>query len=162
MTFTSKQLKMAEKLPSSFLDSKCLPDNLAILNGVLCSNGNGPPELERLENNNNRVLHRHRHLSLEEDESFVHINAWHTDVGGNPCSKTETIYLYASRSEEPVVSNMDISTGHIILVSHPWTNIQSNTCRYHYENHDKWQYTGKYFRIIIWHHKIIDIKALDL
>jgi hypothetical protein len=111
--------KMAEKSPSSILDSKCLPDNLQILNGVLCSNGNELQNLEWLENNNNRVIHRHRHLSLEDDdEAFVHVNAWHTNVGGNPCSKTETIYLFASRSEEPVVSNMDISTGHIVLVSY--------------------------------------------
>jgi len=75
-------------------------------------------EVKNVENNNNHLMRRNRHLSLEEDdERFVHVNTWHTDYGGNPCSKTETIYLFAFRSEEPVVTNMDISTGHIVLVS---------------------------------------------
>ncbi len=53
----------------------------------------------------------------EDDERFVHINTWYDTYGSNPCSKTETIYLSHIRSEEPAVSNMDISTGHIVLVS---------------------------------------------
>ena len=51
------------------------------------------------------------------DEGFVHINEWHEYYGGSPFSRTETIILNSYRSEEPVTSNMDISTGHIVLVS---------------------------------------------
>ena len=55
--------------------------------------------------------------ALSDQECFIHINDWFQHYGGNPCSKTETIYLNHCRSEEPVTSNMDISTGHIVLVS---------------------------------------------
>ena len=61
---------------------------------------------------------RHRPGPLLQDhDSFVHINSWYEHFeGSSPCSRTETIYLPRSRSEEPVASNMDISTGHIVLV----------------------------------------------
>ena len=62
------------------------------------------------------VVNGNRTLSLDED-AFVHINEWFEHFGVNPCSKTETFYLHSCRSEEPVQSNMDISTGHIVLVS---------------------------------------------
>ena len=52
-----------------------------------------------------------------DDDRFIHINDWFEEYGVNPCSKTETIILHSCRSEEPVQSNMDISTGHIVLVS---------------------------------------------
>lgn len=57
-----------------------------------------------------------RDVSID-DERFVHINSWYEEFGVNPCSRTETIYVHSFRSEEPVTSNMDISTGHIVLVS---------------------------------------------
>merc|ERR1712038_1740489 len=50
-----------------------------------------------------------------DDDRFVHVNSWHEEYNVNPCSKTETILLHSYRSEEPVQSNMDISTGHIVL-----------------------------------------------
>ena len=53
----------------------------------------------------------------DDEDRFVHINKWFEDYDTNPCSKTEIIYLTCFRSEEPVTSNMDISTGHIVLVS---------------------------------------------
>ena len=56
-------------------------------------------------------------VDIDDQDRFVHINEWFEHYGGNPCSKTETIYLDNYRSEEPVQSNMDISTGHIVLVS---------------------------------------------
>ena len=55
--------------------------------------------------------------SSADEDRFVHINEWYLQYGCNPCSRTETIYLHCYRSEEPVASNMDISTGHIVLVS---------------------------------------------
>lgn len=49
-------------------------------------------------------------------EGFTHIKKrWEYDEGA--FCRTETFVLSASRSEEPVSSNMDISTGHIVLVS---------------------------------------------
>lgn len=51
------------------------------------------------------------------EETFVHINEWHEHFNSDPCSRTEVIYLDACRSEEPATTNMDISTGHIVLVS---------------------------------------------
>ena len=57
------------------------------------------------------------HRSLDEDR-FTHIKDWFfSEYAVNPCSRTETIYVDSCRSEEPVQSNMDISTGHIVLVS---------------------------------------------
>ncbi len=32
-----------------------------------------------------------------DDESFVHVNEWSLEYGGNPCSKTEVIYLHSYR-----------------------------------------------------------------
>ena len=87
-------------------------------NGSIWPNERQLGNVKNVENNNNHLMRRNRHLSLDEhDERFMHVNMWHTDYGGNPCSKTETIYVCAFRSEEPVVTNMDISTGHIVLVS---------------------------------------------
>ena len=59
---------------------------------------------------------KYQEASCESDR-FVHINDWFEQYGCNPCSRTETIYLHCFRSEEPVMSTMDISTGHIVLVS---------------------------------------------
>ena len=69
-----------------------------------------------LDNQDSEVVNGNRSLSFDED-AFVHINEWFEHFGVNPCSKTETFYLHSCRSEEPVQSNMDISTGHIVLVS---------------------------------------------
>ena len=56
--------------------------------------------------------------SSDDDERFTHVNVWCEMQGANVCSRTETFYLPPfCRSEEPVASNMDISTGHIVLVS---------------------------------------------
>ena len=57
-------------------------------------------------------------VSSDDDERFTHVNIWCDMRGANECSRTETFYLpNFCRSEEPVASNMDISTGHIVLVS---------------------------------------------
>lgn len=53
----------------------------------------------------------------DDEDRFVHVNKWFADYDTDPCSKTEVIYLtHCFRSEEPVTTNMDISTGHIVLV----------------------------------------------
>ena len=53
-----------------------------------------------------------------DDDTFLHVKEWYGAFPVNPCSKTETIHVLSSyRSEEPVTTNMDITTGHIILVS---------------------------------------------
>ena len=58
--------------------------------------------------------------SSDDGERFTHVNVWCDMQGANVCSRTETFYLSPfCRSEEPVASNMDISTGHIVLVSQP-------------------------------------------
>lgn len=51
-------------------------------------------------------------------ELFVHVKDYACLCNNvYPFCKTEVIYLPLSRrSEEPVTSNMDISTGHIVLV----------------------------------------------
>ncbi len=74
-----------------------------------------------INGNDSRYISLYRQSSYSAvtiaDDSFVHINEWFERYGGNPCSRTETIYLDNYRNEEPVQSNMDISTGHIVLVS---------------------------------------------
>lgn len=72
------------------------------------TNGNGVEKFSR--------GFRYQDVNVDMD-SFVHINEWYLHYGCDPCSRTETIYLHSFRSEEPVASNMDISTGHIVLVS---------------------------------------------
>ena len=54
---------------------------------------------------------------FDRDSSFEHIKEWSSNFDVSPCCRTEIIYLPSFRSEEPVASNMDISTGHIVLVS---------------------------------------------
>lgn len=65
----------------------------------------------------------------KDDEDFVHIKDWCCVYDVSPCCRTETIYLPSSRSEEPVASNMDISTGHIVLVSRDNSG-RINICEY--------------------------------
>ena len=49
---------------------------------------------------------------------FTHIKRWSIDYTNvQPCCTTEKLVFVNCRSEEPVSSNMDISTGHIVLVS---------------------------------------------
>lgn len=62
-----------------------------------------------------------------DDERFVHVNDWFAQYGVNPCSRTETIYCESCRSEEPAQNNMDISTGHIVLVSIVFSAIKKKT-----------------------------------
>ncbi|XP_074659356.1 receptor-type tyrosine-protein phosphatase N2-like [Tubulanus polymorphus] len=56
-----------------------------------------------------------RRFSSNCEDNFVHVKEWYRFFHVNPCSKTEIIRLNYCRSEEPVVSNMDITTGHIVL-----------------------------------------------
>ena len=80
----------------------------------------------KIDNGNDAVVLRRgssgqwRRCSTSSDdaERFTHVNVWCDMQGANACSRTETFYLSPfCRSEEPVASNMDISTGHIVLVS---------------------------------------------
>lgn len=51
-------------------------------------------------------------------DTFTHIKRWSIDYTNvQPCCSTEKLVFNHYRSEEPVTSNMDISTGHIVLVS---------------------------------------------
>ena len=51
-------------------------------------------------------------------DMFTHVKRWSIDYTNvQPCCMTEKLVFIRCRSEEPVASNMDISTGHIVLVS---------------------------------------------
>ena len=93
---------------------------------------------------------------------FTHIKRWSIDYTNvQPCCTTEKLVFVNYRSEEPVSSNMDISTGHIVLVS-IWKNIlcgvvrargdgEWRTCVFKYGHLHRTYCTGKYMgRYLIW------------